>query len=331
MLVGRQNSEQGKNLSKSCFIWGWRRKKFPNLNPVSNSAPKPLNSHNFPPAVFSFQSHLSNIAESYAGRDWRRFFPRFLPRRNENAFVFEDGFRVGGRRPGRAVRVGAGLKGGGRLPPFTKGEGIRESGNRFPMLSAPFGNLGAVGFQMFAEGARFVEKCGCIGVIWPHTGGIFISLGMRPPARSKVPGGVQMSGAGILKARASIERPASKCKIRAAAVLIPLPRLAEIRGRSRKILSRTRKNRIAPDNYRDRRRHRRGPAYAGLRKPGRSGGDPRVEPAAAFAKCLPMPAAVCPGRLGRRAPLRPAQAGVFKSLLSCGYGRKTGGRPFRPR
>lgn len=217
------------------------------------------------------------------------------------------------------------------MPPFTKGEGIRESGNRFPMLSAPFGNLGAVGFQMFAEGARFVEKCGCIGVIWPHTGGIFISLGMRPPARSKVPGGVQMSGAGILKARASIERPASKCKIRAAAVLIPLPRLAEIRGRSRKILSRTRKNRIAPDNYRDRRRHRRGPAYAGLRKPGRSGGDPRVEPAAAFAKCLPMPAAVCPGRLGRRAPLRPAQAGVFKSLLSCGYGRKTGGRPFRPR
>ena len=127
------------------------------------------------------------------------------------------------------MRVGAGLK-GGRLPPFTKGEGIRESGNRFPMLSAPFGNLGAVGFQMFAEGARFVEKCGCIGVIWPHTGGIFISLGMRPPARSKVPGGVRMSGAGILKARASIERPASKCKIRAAAVLIPLPRLAEIRG-----------------------------------------------------------------------------------------------------
>lgn len=38
----------------------------------------------------------------------------------------------------------------------------------------------------------------------------------------------------------------------------------------------------------------------------------RAEPAAAFAKCLPMPAAVCPGRLGRRAPLRPAQAGRFQ-------------------
>lgn len=195
------------------------------------------------------------------------------------------------------------------MPPFTKGEGIRESGNRFPMLSAPFGNLGAVGFQMFAEGARFVEKCGCIGVIWPHTGGIFISLGMRPPARLKVPGGVRMSGAGILKARASIERPASKCKIRAAAVLIPLPRLAEIRGgggaekyylEPGKIVSRP----IIIETG--------GVIAGGPRTPDCESLGDRAEPAAAFAKCLPMPAAVCPGRLGRRAPLRPAQAGRFQ-------------------
>lgn len=218
------------------------------------------------------------------------------------------------------------------MPPFTKGEGIRESGNRFPMLSAPFGNLGAVGFQMFAEGARFVEKCGCIGVIWPHTGGIFISLGMRPPAHSKVPGGVRMSGAGILKARAPIERPASKCKIRAAAVLIPLSRLAEIRGAGAekyylepgKIVSRP----IIIETG--------GVIAGGPRTPDcESLGDraetPAWSPPRRLRNACRCPPQFVPGDLGggRLCVLR--RRGVFKSLLSCGYGRKTGGRPFRPR
>ena len=52
-----------KNLSKSYFIWGYRRKKFPNSNPAGDSATKPLNSRNFPlfPGISRFQSLPSNI------------------------------------------------------------------------------------------------------------------------------------------------------------------------------------------------------------------------------------------------------------------------------
>ena len=64
-----------KNLSKSYFIWGSRRKKFPNSNPDSGSAPKPLNSRNFPPAISRSQTRLPNI-----NRKFEKNFPKgFLP------------------------------------------------------------------------------------------------------------------------------------------------------------------------------------------------------------------------------------------------------------
>ena len=46
--AGRQNSEQGGNIAKSCFICPRRRKKLPNSNPAGGSVPMPLNSRNFP-------------------------------------------------------------------------------------------------------------------------------------------------------------------------------------------------------------------------------------------------------------------------------------------
>lgn len=64
--LGAKARSRVKNLSKSHLISGCLRKKFPNSNPDANSAPKPLNSRNFPlfPGICRFLFHLSNIGDS---------------------------------------------------------------------------------------------------------------------------------------------------------------------------------------------------------------------------------------------------------------------------
>ena len=58
-------ARRGENRSKSYFILGIRRKKFPNSNPKAKSAPTLYFSRNFPlfPAISRFQTHPSNITE----------------------------------------------------------------------------------------------------------------------------------------------------------------------------------------------------------------------------------------------------------------------------
>ncbi len=40
----------------------------------------------------------------------------------------------------------------------------------FPILSTPFTASGAVDFEVLADQARFVDRCGCPGMIWPQSG-----------------------------------------------------------------------------------------------------------------------------------------------------------------
>ena len=40
----------------------------------------------------------------------------------------------------------------------------------FPILSTPFTASGAVDFDVLANKARFVDWCGCPGMIWPQSG-----------------------------------------------------------------------------------------------------------------------------------------------------------------
>lgn len=40
----------------------------------------------------------------------------------------------------------------------------------FPILSTPFTASGAVDFDVLANQARFVDWCGCPGMIWPQSG-----------------------------------------------------------------------------------------------------------------------------------------------------------------
>lgn len=40
----------------------------------------------------------------------------------------------------------------------------------FPILSTPFTVAGEVDFDVLAEQARFVDWCGCPGMIWPQSG-----------------------------------------------------------------------------------------------------------------------------------------------------------------
>lgn len=64
--LGAKARSMVKNLSKSHLISGCLRKKFPNSNPDAKSAPKPLNSRNFPlfPGICRFLFHRSNIGDS---------------------------------------------------------------------------------------------------------------------------------------------------------------------------------------------------------------------------------------------------------------------------
>ncbi len=62
-----------------------------------------------------------------------------------------------GRR-GRAAGLGA----GGDADPRIRGP--------FPILSTPFTASGAVDFEALANAARFVDWCGCPGMIWPQSG-----------------------------------------------------------------------------------------------------------------------------------------------------------------
>lgn len=40
----------------------------------------------------------------------------------------------------------------------------------FPILSTPFTQSGEVDFEVLANQARFVDWCGCPGMIWPQAG-----------------------------------------------------------------------------------------------------------------------------------------------------------------
>ena len=70
-------ARRGENRSKSYFILGIRRKKFPNSNPKAKSAPTLYFSRNFPlfPAISRFQTHPSNITGRRANfrSTWRAF------------------------------------------------------------------------------------------------------------------------------------------------------------------------------------------------------------------------------------------------------------------
>ena len=103
--------EQGERLSKSYFIWGCRREKFPNSNPADKSAPKPLNSRNSSlfPAISRFQSHLSNAI----GRACRSVAAVGLRADSE----FKLRFRIFCRNL-RAPPFGVFVRGAGSAPAF---------------------------------------------------------------------------------------------------------------------------------------------------------------------------------------------------------------------
>lgn len=128
----------------------------------------------------------------------------------------------------------AGLK---RVPVVSKpdGAGIRESSGPFPILSTPFEESGAVDFKTLAGEARFVEKCGCKGMIWPQSGDSCDLLsvdeklaGMEAIARelenSEAVVAFGCQGRGFEDARACaefVEKLASKYNIRAAVISRP--------------------------------------------------------------------------------------------------------------
>ena len=99
-------ARRGENRSKSYFILGIRRKKFPNSNPKAKSAPTLYFSRNFPlfPAISRFQTHPSNIiaeicTAATAGRAFRgggkKSGPITLPNAfavSANPFIFSENF-----------------------------------------------------------------------------------------------------------------------------------------------------------------------------------------------------------------------------------------------
>lgn len=170
----------------------------------------------------------------------------------------------------------AGLK---RVPVVSKPDGGGDPRIRgpFPILSTPFEESGAVDFKTLAGEARFVEKCGCKGMIWPQSGDSCDLLsvdeklaGMEAIARelenSEAVVAFGCQGRGFEDARACAEF------CREARLKIQYPRGGNLApagrrkdgGGSRKILSRARKDGIAPDNHPDRRgRHVQGPRAVG--------------------------------------------------------------------
>lgn len=67
----------------------------------------------------------------------------------------------------------AGLLAGGAL----QGAAVAEGGGAdprvrgpFPILTTPFTETGAVDYEVLAEQARFVDRGGCAGMIWPQSG-----------------------------------------------------------------------------------------------------------------------------------------------------------------
>ena len=59
-----------------------------------------------------------------------------------------------------------------RVPGCSKpfGGGDARIRGAFPILSTPYKESGEVDFQTLAEEAKFVDKCGCDGAIWPQSG-----------------------------------------------------------------------------------------------------------------------------------------------------------------
>ena len=59
-----------------------------------------------------------------------------------------------------------------RVPGCSKpfGGGDARIRGPFPILSTPYKESGEVDFQTLAEEAKFVDKCGCDGAIWPQSG-----------------------------------------------------------------------------------------------------------------------------------------------------------------
>lgn len=128
----------------------------------------------------------------------------------------------------------AGLK---RVPVVSKPDGGGDHRIRgpFPILSTPFDESGAVDFKTLAGEARFVEKCGCKGMIWPQSGDSCDLLsvdeklaGMEAIARelenSEAVVAFGCQGRGFEDARACaefVEKLASKYNIRAAVISRP--------------------------------------------------------------------------------------------------------------
>ena len=79
----------------------------------------------------------------------------------------------------RAAMAGAsGVIGGTILQGGEQGTGLPANAatadpkvrGPFPILSTPFTASGAVDFDVLANQARFVDWCGCPGMIWPQSG-----------------------------------------------------------------------------------------------------------------------------------------------------------------
>jgi 1-pyrroline-4-hydroxy-2-carboxylate deaminase len=73
---------------------------------------------------------------------------------------------VSGLWAGAILRAGDSRAG---LPAGAAGTDPRVRGP-FPILSTPFTESGAVDFDVLANQARFVDWCGCSGMIWPQSG-----------------------------------------------------------------------------------------------------------------------------------------------------------------
>ncbi len=79
---------------------------------------------------------------------------------------------------GAAMAGASGAIGGTILPPRARGAapaaGTHTADPRiqgpFPILSTPFTASGALDFDVLANEARFVDWCGCPGMIWPQSG-----------------------------------------------------------------------------------------------------------------------------------------------------------------
>ena len=262
------------------------------------------------------------------GADFSR---AFYPRRNENAFVFEDGFRVGGRRPGRAVRVGAGLK-GGPIASIHEGGGDPRIREPFPDAFRPVWKSRSGWLPNVRRGCAL---CGEVRLHWrdlaAHRRHLY--LPGYAPARALESSGRRSYVRGRNFEGARVDRAACvEMQNPGGDGFDPSPPAGGNTGDGAekyylepgKIVSRP----IIIETG--------GVIAGGPRTPDcESLGDraetPAWSPPRRLRNACRCPPQFVPGDLGggRLCVLR--RRGVFKSLLSCGYGRKTGGWPYSGR